>query len=57
MISIGVGLLVIVVFYSFAAVSSALGKGGVLPPFIAAWLVWLAPRPLTRPGGSAMGGH
>lgn len=25
--------------------------------FIAAWLVWLAPRPLTRPGGSAMGGH
>lgn len=38
MISIGVGLLVIVIFYSFAAVSSALGKGGVLPPFVAAWL-------------------
>jgi lipopolysaccharide export system permease protein len=38
MLSIGVGLLVIVVFYSFGAVSSALGKGGILPPFIAAWL-------------------
>lgn len=38
MLSIGVGLLVIVVFYSFAAVSSALGKGGILPPFVAAWL-------------------
>ncbi len=38
MLSIGVGLLVIVIFYSFAAVSSALGKGGILPPFVAAWL-------------------
>jgi lipopolysaccharide export system permease protein len=38
MLSIGVGLVVIVAFYSFSAVSSALGKGGILPPFVAAWL-------------------
>ncbi len=38
MLSIGVGLVVIILFYSFAAVSSALGKGGILPPFVAAWL-------------------
>lgn len=38
MMSIGVGLLVIVIFYSFVAVISALGKGGILPPFAAAWL-------------------
>jgi lipopolysaccharide export system permease protein len=38
MLSIGMGLLVIVIFYSFAAVSTALGKGGILTPMTAAWL-------------------
>ncbi len=36
--SIGVGLFVIVAYYSVIAFSSALGKGGALPPLVAAWL-------------------
>jgi lipopolysaccharide export system permease protein len=36
--SIGVGLFVIVAYYSVIAFSSALGKGGAIPPLTAAWL-------------------
>lgn len=38
MISIGVGLIVIVTYYGCAALSGALGKGGVIPAEWAAWL-------------------
>lgn len=37
MLSIGVGLIVIVAYYAVLAITSALGKGGVMPPVVAAW--------------------
>jgi len=38
MLSMGMGLFVIVIYYSIAAFSTALGKGGAIPPFWAAWI-------------------
>jgi lipopolysaccharide export system permease protein len=38
MLGIGMGVLIGLLFYGTFAVSTALGKGGVLPPFISAWL-------------------
>lgn len=38
LLGIGLGLLVALLFYGMFAVSCALGKGGILPPFISAWL-------------------
>jgi len=38
MISIGVGLFIIVTYYSVIAFISALGMGGIIPPVAAAWM-------------------
>jgi lipopolysaccharide export system permease protein len=38
MLGIGMGVLIGLLFYGVFAVSTALGNGGFLPPFIAAWL-------------------
>ena len=38
MISMGAALFIMVIFYSVTAFVSALGRGGVLPPLVAAWL-------------------
>jgi lipopolysaccharide export system permease protein len=38
MISLGMGVMIIAIYYFLVAVSTALGKGGVLPPPAAAWL-------------------
>jgi len=38
MLGIGLGLLIGLFFYGAFAVSTALGKGGILPPLIASWL-------------------
>jgi lipopolysaccharide export system permease protein len=36
-LGIGLGLLIGFLFYGVFGVCSALGKGGILPPFVAAW--------------------
>jgi lipopolysaccharide export system permease protein len=37
LLGIGLGLLIGLLFYGVFAVSTALGKGGLLPPFVSAW--------------------
>lgn len=37
-LGIGMGVLIGILFYGVFAVSTALGNGGILPPFISAWL-------------------
>lgn len=38
MLGIGMGVLIGLLFYGVFAISTALGSGGILPPFVAAWL-------------------
>lgn len=41
-LGIGLGFIIGLLFYGVFAISTALGKGGILPPFISAWLANIA---------------